>query len=485
MFNLIVTTSPTVLADTGMSQQQLDHVLDGLQLAAELWGRYIDAPNVNIDLTLEFSDLASPALAEAGANYFSFGGGSFLSEVIEELNGRPDSGGALPYGNEDASLTIDLPTVLNNDFFYTDSLDYVANPGANGQFDFLSLIAHELGHVLGFDPTAMGPFIVGNEFTGANAVAAYGGNIPLSDGVHITGNGLMSAFLSPNLRDVVSVVHTSILLDLGLPVAMASASDDVLYGYNLADDIIDGLAGDDILFGLSGNDTLNGGDGFDTLNGGEGNDVLTGGAQNDLLSGDEGNDILNGGLGVDILNGGPGSDLLLGGNRNDTLNGGSGNDRTFGGNGDDFVLGGNGNDIMRGGAQDDILQGGGGEDTLFGGTGIDHLMGGSGNDTLIGRGGFDVLDGGAGDDILTGGSNADDFIFSGAFGNDTITDFDANNDAEDIDLSGVASIVNFSDLLTSHTTQIGADVIINDGAGNTITLQNVDISDLNVADFIF
>ena len=241
----------------------------------------------------------------------------------------------------------------------------------------------------------------------------------------------------------------------------------------------------DVLTGNTGANEINGGAGADILNGGAGDDVLIGGAQNDVLNGGVGNDTLLGGLGADTLNGDIGNDLLLGGNRNDTLDGGVGNDRVFGGNADDTVMGGRGDDILRGGDQNDMLDGGDGNDFLFGGTGIDNLSGGAGNDTLIGRGGFDVLNGGEGDDILSGGFNADVFVFEGAFGNDIITDFSATSDAEDIDLSGVASIVNFTDLLNNHATQVGSDVIIDDLLGNTITLQNVDISDLNVFDFIF
>ena len=270
----------------------------------------------------------------------------------------------------------------------------------------------------------------------------------------------------------------------GYETIIGDEFDNTLYGTS-AGDIIEGLDGDDTLFGLGGDDTLNGGAGFDTLNGGDGDDILDGGAQNDLLDGEGGNDTLLGGLGADILNGGAGNDLLLGGNRNDTLDGGSGNDRAFGGNANDTVMGGSGDDILRGGDQNDTLIGGDGNDSLFGGTGIDNLQGGAGNDTLIGRGGFDALDGGEGDDVMTGGFNADVFVFSGAFGNDIITDFAATSDAEDIDLSGVASIVDFADLLANHMTQVNSDVVIDDGAGNTITLEGVDLADLDAADFIF
>ena len=65
MFNLIITTSPKVLEDTGLTQQQFDQILDNVQLAAELWGRYIDAPDTNIDLLLSFDDLPGNTLGQA------------------------------------------------------------------------------------------------------------------------------------------------------------------------------------------------------------------------------------------------------------------------------------------------------------------------------------------------------------------------------------------------------------------------------------
>ena len=250
-------------------------------------------------------------------------------------------------------------------------------------------------------------------------------------------------------------------------------------------DVLDGGVGDDTVFGGRGDDSLIGGDGSDNLFGGSGNDTIDGGRQNDSIVGGAGNDTILGGLGADVLFGGTGKDLVLGGNRNDQLFGENGNDRVFGGNGDDQVDGGAGNDILRGGAQDDILVGNAGNDRAFGGTGSDVLSGGNGNDQLFGRGGFDILNGGAGDDLLEGGVQADQFIFAGAFGNDTITDFAATNNAERINLSAVGAISDFQDLIENHMNQVGADVVIDDGLGNTITLVGVTLSDLDSVDFVF
>ena len=196
-------------------------------------------------------------------------------------------------------------------------------------------------------------------------------------------------------------------------------------------------------------------------------------------------DDVYGGDGDDVLAGGDADDAFYGGNDNDTLRGGQGDDELYGGFGDDVASGGQGDDLVQGDGGKDTLSGNKGDDTLYGGNGTDTLYGGKGEDELEGGSNDDILVGGAGDDILTGGAGDDDFVFKGNFGNDIITDFDATNGKEDIDLSGVASIANITDLQANHMTQSGANVIIDDGMGNTITLLNVDISDLGGNDFLF
>ena len=217
MFNLIITTSPTVLEDTGLTQQQLDQVIDNIQLAAALWGRYIDAPDANIDLELTFSDLPGNTLGQAGANFFSFGG-PFLSEVTEELNGRPDSNGQLEYGNIDGNLILDLPTILENEYFFSENLDFDGSPGAPGQIDFLTLIVHELGHVLGFDEIAFENFEVEGAFTGTNAVSANdGNNVQLDGGSHLVGPDLLGTTTTNNIREPITDIHTVSYTHLTLP----------------------------------------------------------------------------------------------------------------------------------------------------------------------------------------------------------------------------------------------------------------------------
>ena len=138
-----------------------------------------------------------------------------------------------------------------------------------------------------------------------------------------------------------------------------------------------------------------------------------------------------------------------------------------------------------------------GFDRVFGGAGHDLAYGGEGNDAVFGNGGNDTLDapggsfgndrlyGGVGDDTITGGLNADIFIFGDGFGHDIITDFHATNDGEKIDLSGVLGILDMADLISLHTNQVNADVVITYGLGDSIILQGVDLGELDVNDFIF
>jgi len=262
------------------------------------------------------------------------------------------------------------------------------------------------------------------------------------------------------------------------------ANADNLFGGD-GDDTLEGGDGLDRLFGGTGDDQLDGGNGNDALFGGFASDTLLGGDGADALSGEVGFDWLEGGNGDDTLNGGDQADNLFGQSGADVLLGGHGFDRMFGGDGDDEVFGGIGNDAGFGDAGNDTVHGDEGDDRLFGSGGNDVLYGGADNDQLSGGSGFDSLTGGTGNDTLTGNFNADTFIFQDGFGNDVITDFAATNDLEKIDLLGVSTITDFADLAVNHMTQSGANVVIDDAAGNTITLLGVSLSDLDSMDFIF
>ncbi|WP_286829546.1 M10 family metallopeptidase C-terminal domain-containing protein, partial [Kordiimonas sp. UBA4487] len=142
----------------------------------------------------------------------------------------------------------------------------------------------------------------------------------------------------------------------------------------------------------------------------------------------------------------------------------SGNDRlnNTGGSVDGIIDGGAGHDIIIGSAGDDTIDGGDGSDSLLGGDGNDSLAGGNGDDTIIG---------GNGDDMITLGSGGDVIDLRAGWGNDTVTDF--NPDVDRIDIARLG--IKYDDLTI---TSSGDDVIISDGEGNSLTLQNVALEDI-------
>jgi len=125
-----------------------------------------------------------------------------------------------------------------------------------------------------------------------------------------------------------------------------------------------------------------------------------------------------------------------------------------------------------------------GDDVLYGIGGNDVMYGGAGNDTLFGQDGNDMVYGGSGNDLLNGGNGNDTFVFSDGFGQDRIAGFTAGGTNDSINLSAVTNPdwTSFADV-QAHTTQLGADTLIDLGGGNTITLVGVTAASLTAADF--
>ena len=204
------------------------------------------------------------------------------------------------------------------------------------------------------------------------------------------------------------------------------------------------------------------------------------------IFGNRGNDRVNAAGGEDQVWGGDANDRLYGGDANDLVDGGKGNDRVYGDDGDDQVLGGIGNDWAYGGAGADIVGGGVGNDHVYGGedndqvagdTGNDHVYGEDGDDNVSGGAGNDMVNGGEGDDILSGGAGHDRFVFEGAFGQDTITDFDIHRDLLQINGNSYSQ-GSFDQLVVTEVDD--TTVRFEDGEGNSITLENVDPNDFSL-----
>ncbi|MGV3633054.1 MAG: calcium-binding protein, partial [Pseudorhodoplanes sp.] len=248
---------------------------------------------------------------------------------------------------------------------------------------------------------------------------------------------------------------------------------------------VDGKAGDDLLTGSDFADDLRGGAGNDTLHGGDEADTLDGGIGVDTLNGDDGNDILQARgnqATFDTFNGGAGTDTLqlIG---NVTLAGfnatASSIERIEGGNRglygtdqiDTFDLRG----LTSAPTGLRFIDARGGNDTLIGSNFNDDLRGGAGDDTL---------NGGIGNDTLNGGSGSNTYVFADGYDNDTIVKFQAG--ADTVDLTGVAGVNDFSELL-DLMQQDGKNVFIDFGNGDSLTLQKTTIALLtaNQGDFLF
>ncbi len=302
---------------------------------------------------------------------------------------------------------------------------------------------------------------------------------------------------------------------------IGSAFNDVLSGRDFVTDTLDGGDGDDVLVGRYGGDILSGGAGIDTIvytNSLTGVDVrlfnglaIGGEANGDIFTSIE--NIIGSATRTDTLAGDDNANSIWGGGGNETITGRDGMDHLFGEAGNDTLLGGAADDVLVGGAGNDTFGGGVGNDTadysasaagvtvnLQAGTGvggdaqgdalvsIENVIGSAFNDVIIGKANatVNVFDGGAGDDTLTGGLGNDTFVFRLAQGADTITDFAAGAASGD-----VVRLANFGAAFDSFAeviaaaTQVGADTIIDFGAGQTLTLQNVTLANLNSNDFLF
>lgn len=270
----------------------------------------------------------------------------------------------------------------------------------------------------------------------------------------------------PQIAVSYEVSGTTTLFDL--------AFGETLTGTDAGETLL-GTDGDDVVFAAGGDDDVRGRDGDDVLFGDAGNDILRGNAGNDEIWGGTGENQLFGGSGNDSLGGNSDADDLWAGAGNDSVQGGAGNDRLGGDGGDDTLWAGDGDDLIYAGNGDDILGGGAGSDEHWGGAGDDTVYAGEGDDIIFGDLGNDETWGGGGNDL---------FIFT--FGHDVVGGFEALNDAEKIDLSASAQITDFDDLQNGgHMSQVGNNVLIDDLVGNTITILDVALGDLDQNDFAF
>lgn len=183
---------------------------------------------------------------------------------------------------------------------------------------------------------------------------------------------------------------------------------------------------------------------------------VTLGALNDAMFGGDGNDALNAGEGANLLQGNAGTD---------TLTGGGGADTFYGGQGDDRIVTGAGSNASQGNL---------GNDTILAGASLDTVRGGQGDDSIDGGSGNDWLSGDLGADTITGGLGADIFHSFNTAGVDRITDFSVGQ--------GDKVLLDSKTIYT--TAQVGADTVIDMGAGNQVILVGVSMATLTAGTIV-
>ena len=287
----------------------------------------------------------------------------------------------------------------------------------------------------------------------------------------ITGNG--------DTRISYTSASAAVTVDMVAGTAHGTAAGDVA---NVGSDTFTGV---NRVIGSNFNDAITGDGNDNVIEGGPGNDTLDGGGGNDTASYQR----AAGSVTVSLMISGPqntgqagtdtltGFENLRGSSFNDTLTG-NGLSRLEGGPGADHLIGQPGQfDVASyehaaagvtvdlnlavqaanaGEAAGDIL------------TNINSVRGSNFDDTITGNGNNNVFRGLGGNDT---------FVFKPAFGHDTIVDFHPG-DVIEINQN---LFLNY-DVLASAAPS-GADTVITDTAGDTITLQNVAPANLHLSDF--
>ncbi len=295
-----------------------------------------------------------------------------------------------------------------------------------------------------------------------------GVNVNVINGVALTGGFVNSAgfYQGGAQEDVISNFEN---------INGSAFADRLIAGSTSAR--IEGRGGNDYLFTFSGNDTIFGG---------TGNDFISTAKSSDMLNGEAGDDTLNGGTGLDTLNGGADRDTADYSDRTGavSVNLTSGTAMNGGAlNASGFYVGGFTEDSL---VAIENITGSAFGDRLVGSTAASYIIGGAGGDNISTFGGADTIIGGDGNDTAAGGGGNDRFFFSVGNDADTITDFSAGAAVGDVlKFFGFGTALDSFAEVVAASTQVGGDVVINLGGGDSVTLKSLTLATLNANDFEF
>lgn len=208
-------------------------IRQSVHVAWDMWEVYFtrDAP-IEIEISVmtgPVDRLATARVLSIGTGEFDQGRSVFQAGVAYEIATGMDPNGSAADGE------IILSTNLSQ-FAFRSSLDE-AFP--QGKFDAISIFAHEIGHLLGFNASnqltgssinTFERYITGSGapvFGGPAALAANGG-VPVAlksgDLSHLANSSdLMAALISNGQERGVTPLHIAILQDTGLPVSVLGA----------------------------------------------------------------------------------------------------------------------------------------------------------------------------------------------------------------------------------------------------------------------
>lgn len=167
-------------------------------------------------------DLTGSTLGQGGpGSYGASGSLSYVNSVAERGQGTIIGPSAIDFATWGGVIAFDSNSSWYFDPDTTTSETFAGN-------DFFSVALHELGHVLGYGTSdSWDNNISGSFFTGTNAVAAYGGNVPMSGDAHwadmlvstINGAGSQEPAMDPNIfvgtRKIFTDLDNAGLADIG------------------------------------------------------------------------------------------------------------------------------------------------------------------------------------------------------------------------------------------------------------------------------
>ncbi len=291
-----------------LSASQAALVIANMKGALDIYSRNITGQgtlDVLISVDLSGRTLGSGRSLVAATKAVVDGKTVIYEGAASELITGVDPNGASAY---DIEVTLP-PAYLNNTLWLDPDPTTRSTPVAAGKFDAVSFFLHEVGHALGFNGRgdANTGVVSGNTlsvydtfvqtqngvpvFTGPNAVAVYGGPVPLSNGAfnnynhygRVSADGfdlnLMegSTYSPAGVRWYVDAIDLAFFRDIGLTTVAYPVAD-------IGGSRFQGFAANDTMTGGVGPDTLLGGAGDDTLQGAGGNDTLDGGVGSDTAA---------------------------------------------------------------------------------------------------------------------------------------------------------------------------------------------------------